>query len=122
MKLRNTPLLLLAACLSLTAQTPVNTNNPHDTTKRDPADVATAAAQQAPAADSLTRSNGAWPTYNGDLTGRRYSPLTKINTTTVKQLELAWTFRVAETTGGGRRISSTPLEVDGVMDFTVPSH
>ena len=115
---------MVALCLPLAAQTPVNTNNPHDTTKRDPADVRVPATQMAPAADAVAPSlaNGSWPTYNGDLTGRRYSPLAKINTTTVKQLELAWTFRVAETTGGGRRISATPLEVDGVMYFTVPSH
>ena len=108
------------------AQTPVNTNNPHDITKRDPAEVRTPVhGRLAPQIDAgvPSLSNGEWPTYNGDLTGRRYSPLTKHqHQHSVKQLELAWTFRVAETTGGGRRISSTPLEVDGVLYFTVPSH
>ena len=124
LKIRIAPLLLFAACLAPSAQTTVNVNNPHDITKRDPAEARTPAKQKAPEADAGQPSlaNGSWPTYNGDLTGRRFSPLTKINTTTVKQLELAWTFRVNETTGGGRRISATPLEVDGVLYFTVPSH
>ena len=70
----------------------------------------------------LAKLTDSWPTYNGDYSGRRYSPLTKINTTTVKQLSLAWSFRVETTTAGGRRISATPLEVNGVLYFTVPSH
>ena len=41
------------------------------------------AAQLRPPADS-------WPTYSGDLTGRRYSPLKHIDKTNVKQLSLAW--------------------------------
>jgi alcohol dehydrogenase (cytochrome c) len=35
-----------------------------------------------------------WPTYSGDYTGRRYSALTQINQTTVKNLTLAWVARV----------------------------
>ena len=34
----------------------------------------------------LSKLTDSWPTYNGDYSGRRYSPLTKINTATVKQL------------------------------------
>jgi acido-empty-quinoprotein group A len=63
-----------------------------------------------------------WPTYNGDYSGRRYSPLNKINGTTVKSLSLAWTYREASPIGGpGVRISATPLEVNGVLYFTVPN-
>src|SRR5947207_1779082 len=36
-----------------------------------------------------------WPTYSGDYTGRRYSSLTQINQTTVKNLTLAWVGRVS---------------------------
>ena len=38
-----------------------------------------------------------WPTYSGDYTGRRYSALTQVNQTTVKNLGLAW---VAKLTAG----------------------
>jgi alcohol dehydrogenase (cytochrome c) len=34
-----------------------------------------------------------WPSYSGDLTGRRYSALTQINKTNVKNLALAWVAR-----------------------------
>ena len=34
-----------------------------------------------------------WPTYSGDYTGRRYSSLTQVNQTTVKNLGLAWVSR-----------------------------
>ncbi|QHS51651.1 acido-empty-quinoprotein group A [Edaphobacter sp. 12200R-103] len=71
---------------------------------------------------ALSKLTDSWPTYNGDYSGRRYSSLAKINTTTVKQLSLAWTYRIETTTAGGKRISATPLEVDGILYFTVPSH
>jgi len=35
-----------------------------------------------------------WPTYSGDYTGRRYSALTQINQSNVKNLTLAWTTRL----------------------------
>jgi alcohol dehydrogenase (cytochrome c) len=35
-----------------------------------------------------------WPTYSGDYTGRRYSKLTQITPSTVKNLTLAWVGRV----------------------------
>ena len=31
-----------------------------------------------------------WPTYSGDYSGRRFSPLKQINQSTVKSLTLAW--------------------------------
>jgi alcohol dehydrogenase (cytochrome c) len=46
-----------------------------------------------------------WPTYSGDYTGRRFSALTQINQSTVKNLTLAWVARVAgglPGAGGGR--------------------
>jgi alcohol dehydrogenase (cytochrome c) len=35
-----------------------------------------------------------WPTVNGTLDGQRYSPLTQIDTTNVKGLKVAWSYRV----------------------------
>jgi alcohol dehydrogenase (cytochrome c) len=61
-----------------------------------------------------------WPTYNGDYSGRRFSPLTKITTANVHQLSLAWMFRITGTGLGA--IKSTPLQFDGVLYFTVPDH
>jgi len=42
-----------------------------------------------------------WPTYSGDYTGRRYSALTQVNQTTVKNLSLAWIGRLTGGTGDG---------------------
>jgi alcohol dehydrogenase (cytochrome c) len=42
-----------------------------------------------------------WPSYSGDYTGRRYSALTQINQSTVKNLSLAWVVRLSGGPGGG---------------------
>ena len=52
-----------------------------------------------------------WPTYNGDYSGRRFSALAQINTTTVKSLSLAWIYQ----TGAAAGIKATPLVVNGVV-------
>ncbi len=79
----------------------------------------------------------AWPTYHGDYSGRRYSTLTQINRTTVKNLALAWVTRV---NGSARRaivggegpdpgagvpgvaIKATPLMVNGILYFSTPDN
>ncbi len=46
-----------------------------------------------------------WPSYSGDYSGKRYSKLTQINQSNVKNLTLAWSSRVtagAGNAGGGR--------------------
>ena len=45
-----------------------------------------------------------WPTYNGDFTGRRFSTLTDVNTSTVNSLGLGWVFRVNNGTSFGNTI------------------
>src|ERR1700753_4447161 len=50
----------------------------------------------------LTKALGeSWPTYSGDYSGKRYSSLTQINQSNVKNLTLAWTSRVTGGPGGG---------------------
>ncbi|HEY6215007.1 MAG TPA: hypothetical protein VIW45_22095, partial [Vicinamibacterales bacterium] len=41
-----------------------------------------------------------WPTYHGDWSGRRYSPLKQIDTASVKRLTLAWVYRLNTSRGG----------------------
>jgi alcohol dehydrogenase (cytochrome c) len=43
----------------------------------------------------------AWPTYSGDYTGRRFSTLTQINQSNVKNLTLAWVGKVTAGPGAG---------------------
>jgi alcohol dehydrogenase (cytochrome c) len=68
-------------------------------------------------------SPDSWPTYNGDYSGRRFSPLTQINTSNVKALSLARVYRI---NAGGERmggsIKATPLLVNGVLYFTAPDY
>jgi acido-empty-quinoprotein group A len=67
-----------------------------------------------------------WPTYNGDYSGKRFSPLTQIETSNVRSLALAWMYRVTVTGAmrgvGTPDIKSTPLMVNGVLYFTIPDH
>ena len=68
-------------------------------------------------------SPGAWPTYNGDYSGRRFSPLSKINASNINALSLAWVYRI--NAGGDRlggSIKATPVLVNGVLYFTAPDH
>jgi alcohol dehydrogenase (cytochrome c) len=63
-----------------------------------------------------------WPTYNGDYSGRRYSPLTKINSANIRSLSLAWAFRAVPGGNLNATVKATPLVVNGVMYFTIPDH
>src|SRR5215470_9195101 len=68
-----------------------------------------------------------WPTYNRDLAGTRYSPLTQINATNVSRLTQVWTYRLRPAAGVAvpavdRPASAaeifhqiTPIVVNGVM-------
>jgi alcohol dehydrogenase (cytochrome c) len=99
----------------------------------------------------LTKALGeSWPTYSGDYSGKRYSALTQINQSNVKNLTLAWVSHVAPGAPSpvGRNIGQTPtivggegtgeaagpafggavsvrssiLEVDGVLYLTMPDN
>ena len=61
----------------------------------------TTAQIEKPAPDS-------WPTYNGDYSGRRFSTLTKINASNVKNLSVAWIYDLA----GGGQLKATPVQVE----------
>ena len=85
--------------------------------------IGTAGQQAAPTADFAKPPTDSWPTYNGDYSGRRFSPLSRINDKNVGALGLAWVYRAdAGSTRGGGVIKSTPLQVDGVLYFSVPDH
>ena len=79
--------------------------------------TAALAAQPLDPAKLAQPPTDSWPTYNGDYTGRRYSPLKQINKSNVNTLNLAWTRRF--NAGGGRggggavQIKATPLAVNG---------
>src|SRR5579864_4809417 len=57
---------------------------------------------------------GEWPTYNGNLSGNRYSPLREINAQNVAHLAPKWIFPVANS----KRLEVTPVVANGVMYVT----
>ena len=59
--------------------------------------------------------SGEWPTYHGQLSGNRHSPLDQIDTTNVARLAPKWTFPVPSEKGS---LQVTPLVVDGLMYVT----
>ncbi len=57
---------------------------------------------------------GEWPTYHGQLNGNRFSELTGISWSNVKNLAPKWIFSL----GSGHGLEVTPVVVDGVMYVT----
>jgi quinoprotein glucose dehydrogenase len=80
-----------------------------------------ASAQQKKAATPAQE----WQTYNHDLAGTRFSPLTEINTANVAQLQKAWSYSPPPAPGGGRGgglgggSEAVPIVVAGVMYLPV---
>ena len=66
-------------------------------------------------ADIAQPKPGSWLTYNGNLSGNRFSPLDKINRESVTRLVPKWMFPVPGAAGG---LEVTPLVADGIMYVT----
>ena len=76
---------------------------------------------------------GDWLTYNGNLSGNRYSELTQINTTNVHELTLKWIFSVPLWKNSFPNtnyfvenmryfgLETTPIVADGIMYVTGPN-
>lgn len=59
-------------------------------------------------------SERAWPTYNGDAGGNRYTTLTQIDRSNVTRLAPKWVFTVPSSS----HLQMTPVVVDGIMYVT----
>ena len=70
-----------------------------------------AIAQLKPPTDS-------WPTYHGDYSGQRHSPLTQITPSNVNQLSQVWRFQ----TGQNQQIKATPILVNGILYISTPDN
>jgi alcohol dehydrogenase (cytochrome c) len=110
--------------------------------------VLTAQGRGVAPAELLKPLGDTWPTYSGDYSGQRFSRLTQINQSTVKNLTLSWVGRLTEGPGGvggrgggrggrpaiiggegtgdfpigGGTIKGTPLMVDGTLYVTMPDN
>jgi len=81
----------------------------------------------------LNPKPGEWPTYNGSVSGNRYTPLTQIDKTNVSGLGVKWTFSIPlwsqffPDTPYYREnmryygLETVPVVVDGVMYVTGPN-
>jgi alcohol dehydrogenase (cytochrome c) len=58
-----------------------------------------------------------WLHYSGNYSGTRYSPLTQINRSNVRNLQLKWSYHplYAKNTNSQNKMENTPLVVDAVM-------
>ncbi len=100
-----------------------------------------AAAQILDPALLLKPLGDSWPTYSGDYSGKRYSSLTQLNQSNVKNLTLAWVGRITAgqggrggqaivggegtgeaAAGGGTSIKGAVLEVNGVLYVSTPDN
>ena len=68
-------------------------------------------AQVLDPASLLKPSPDSWPTYSGDYSGQRYSPLTTLNQSNVKDLSLAWSSRLTQGSRAG--FGAAPVIVGG---------
>ncbi|MEO8484668.1 MAG: PQQ-dependent dehydrogenase, methanol/ethanol family [Acidobacteriota bacterium] len=59
-----------------------------------------------------------WLTYSGDVSGKRYSPLTSITPGNVKNLQLEWVLQTTSPAEATQKYEASPIVVDGVM-YTV---
>ncbi len=66
-------------------------------------------------ADIAHPREGEWPSYNGNVSGNRFSPLKEINTSNIAQLAPRWSFTLP---GVRRALENTPQVVDGIMYVT----
>ena len=82
--------------------------------------AATITAQNVDPTTFATPPTTSWPTFNGDYSGRRFSPLKTLTDANVKALSLAWLYALPA--NGGAPIKSTPLQIDGVLYFSTPDH
>jgi len=71
-------------------------------------------ASPAAFSELATPKLGEWPSYNGNLSGNRHSPLREINTGNVARLAPKWMFPIA----ASRNLEVTPVVANGVMYVT----
>jgi alcohol dehydrogenase (cytochrome c) len=74
-------------------------------------DGATAAGDAAPRANPQPVDAGSWPSYNRTLTSQRYSPLSEINTQTVRGLKVLCSYE----THLRESFETGPLVIDGAL-------
>ncbi|NOT70185.1 MAG: PQQ-binding-like beta-propeller repeat protein [Hyphomicrobium sp.] len=73
-------------------------------------------ARMKAAGSDVGNDSGNWLLHGRDYTNQRFSPLSQINSTTVKRLVPKWIYQ----TGTASTFQTTPLVADGVMYLSAP--
>src|SRR5688500_11288753 len=75
---------------------------------------------QSAAAPSVTPAPGEWRAYGATELSTRYSPLDQLNRDTVKNLQVAWTWKFDNYGTPAETVTTqtTPLMINGVLYFT----
>ena len=98
-----------------------------------------ASAQALDPAQILKPLSDSWPTYSGDYSGKRYSSLSQINQSNVKNLTLSWVSRLSggpgnigtlQTVAGGEgagefagvALKGAILQVNGILYVSAPDN
>src|ERR1043165_1752625 len=83
--------------------------------------LAVAAGNIAAPRQNAKRSPDAdWPTYNRDLAGTRYSPLTQINAANVASLKQVWSYRLRPAAGVSAPAVDKPASAAEIFQEVTP--
>jgi len=70
---------------------------------------------------NTNKKHSTWRVTGGSKENIHFSSLTQIDTSNVKQLQVAWTYHTADAdTANHSQIQCNPIEVDGVLYGTTP--
>ncbi len=101
--------------LNLTARDDVNTDTSLAGTSTNLGD---------PLSDGTPMSEGEWTAYGNTNYGQRYSPLSQIDASNVKNLELAWQIQTGDVKGpndvGETTYQATPLKIGNALYMCTP--
>jgi alcohol dehydrogenase (cytochrome c) len=98
---------LTTAALCITAGASIACNNAASARPADRIDIPAANARMT----TDMRDAAAWPSFGRDYTNDRYSPLTRVNTGNVNELQLAWEYHTGITQG----FETSPVIAGGIM-------
>jgi quinate dehydrogenase (quinone) len=95
----------------------VNMFRPHPT-------VVAASGASAPVlnAEAGQDSGNDWPAYGRSTLGNRFAQFDQINKSTVKDLQVAWTYQTGDLAVDGKEYQVTPIKIDDTVYLCTPSN
>ncbi len=72
--------------------------------------------------DAGKESGNDWPAYGRSTEGNRFAQFDQINTTNVKDLQVAWTYRTGDLAVNGAEYQVTPLKIDDTLYLCTPNN